>query len=143
MVKADSTADAVGSAEERKRASLQKTKDMFPQSPLPAPLPHNTTPHDLEMSSVLAAVLSLKRGKAPGLSGWTRELFTPLLSFEISHPFFRFLLTFISDVVNGNLEYSEELLLRTGALTLLTYKEFPDKIRPIVVWELFTPLLSF
>ena len=112
---------------------LQKTKDLFPQSPLPSPLPQNTTPHDLEMSSVLAAVLSLKRGKAPGLSGWTRELLTPLLSFEMTHPFFRFLLTFFNDVVNCNLEYSEELLLRTGALTLLAYKEFPEKIRPIVV----------
>ena len=112
---------------------IEKAKAMFPQSVLPAPLPPNTIFHELEMSSLAAAILSLKRGKAPGLSGWTRELVAPLLSFEVLHPFFKFLVIFFNDVINCNIEHSEDQLLRTGALTLLTYKENLEKIRPIVV----------
>ena len=114
-------------------SAIRKTKEMFPQSPLPTPLPPNSMSYELEKSSLVAALLCLKRGKAPGLSGWTRELLVPLLGFDLLHPFFKFLLTLFQDIVNGCIEYSEEMLLRTGALTLLGYKAFPDKIRPIVV----------
>ena len=51
----------------------------------------------------------------------------------MTHPFFVFLLSFFNNVVNCSLDESEKDILRTGALTILTYKENMSKLRPIVV----------
>jgi ribonuclease HI len=113
--------------------NLEKTRALFPTSPLPEPIPQDPTPVELDLPSLLNAFLSLKRGKAPGLTGWTRELFSPLLSYDMAHPFFSFLLSSFTCILNNELEYNEQNLLKTGSLTLLTYKEQMEKIRPIVV----------
>ncbi len=103
---------------------FEKTKSMFPQSQLPQPLVFKRLEKvDLDLPTLMQAFLTLKRGKAPGLSGWTRELFTPLLGYEITHPFFAFLLSVFTSVVNADVDHSKEMILRTGALTLLTYKD--------------------
>lgn len=119
----------------------ERVRELFPQSPLPAPLPTpQGPPIELETSEIIEEIKKMKRGKSPGLSGWTRELLFPLVVAPLSsasRPFLAFLKSFFADVVACSLSSPERGLLQRGVLTLLGYENAPEKVRPIVVKETF------
>ena len=74
-------------------SQLSAVHELFPVSPLPEPLPfsfedpRNVVKLKVETGEIISAIRSLKRGKASGLNGWTRELLLPLISDSPPEPF--------------------------------------------------------
>jgi hypothetical protein len=121
-----------------------RVEQLFPQDTLPAALIiPPTTNHTITMSfaDIAAAARHLSRGKASGLSGWTRELFTPLLHCPIPafHNVISEIFTSIVNVVE--LSADEQNLLTSSWLCLLQYKSKPQKLRPICIRDFLSKLV--
>lgn len=138
------TDDSISVLTEVSKEQEQKTRDMFPTSPLPFPildiLSESEEGCKFDIQEIVKQIPRLKRGKAPGLSGWTRELLYPLICDSPILPFLKFLQTSLQEIANGFLSLSEQNFLRSGVLTLLTYKG-SEKIRPIVVKDVLCKLV--
>ena len=116
--------------------------DLFPRSNLPTPLPIPQTHHTKITYTDLCVVLKLMgRGKAPGLSGWTRELFAPLLHTSNTQLHIALAEIFTSIANVQQLREEEKDLLTSSWLCLLSYKRRPDKLRPICIRDFISKLI--
>jgi hypothetical protein len=122
-----------------KRETIEQ---LFPQGKVPDHLPLPAT-HCISMSypDISAAARHMSRGKASGLSGWTRELFMPLLHNPV--PAFQQSLTDIfTSIVNVTaLSPEEKNLLTSSWLCLLQYKNKPNKLRPICIRDFISKII--
>ena len=116
----------------------EKIENMFPSASLPPPLPHPASPFPLSFSEIFNATRAIKRGAAPGLSGWTRELFLPLVSPPPPQQFCSFLVPFFSSILSGSFPYPEIFdFITDGILVIFSYLSQPEKQRPIIIKEFF------
>lgn len=124
-------------------ASIPQTKveAMFPAGPLPKKLPTSKTRSiTMTYTDICAAARHMGRGKAAGLSGWTRELFMPLLHTSNTN-FHAVLSDFFTIIINvTRLSPEEEALVTSSWLCLLTYKNKPGKTRPICIRDFISKL---
>jgi ribonuclease HI len=115
--------------------NIEKIRNLFPKHELPNPL-DIIRAHPCTFSEVKAVFRKLKRGKSPGLSGWTRELLYPL--FQQPSPIVQSIIAHLfSDFTNTNLTEVEKNFFLNGILSPLTYKSSPGKIRPIIIPDAF------
>ncbi len=114
--------------------AVQRTiLDMFPQSELPSSIPNrDRTPHIIRYAEIMRALKKMKRGKAPGLTGWTTEHLLPLLLKCPPRHVTQFEAIFTA-LVNVNVSPLEARLMKTGVIIPFSYRDRPEKIRPIVL----------
>lgn len=107
---------------------------LFPTSQLPTPIP--VLPDCLNLFSfgeVLSAARRLRRGKAVGLSGWSRELLLPILKCTPT-PLQETIANIFSTFSNCiGLTDNESLFLRSSILCPLQYISKPGKTRPVTI----------
>ena len=111
----------------------KKLSDLFPQAELPTPLPEQQATI-FTFAECLSAFYKLKRGKCPGLSGWTRELLTPIFRDPPSI-IQQILSSIFSDFSNVTITEVEKIFFLSGVLSPLSYKQAPTKIRPIIILD--------
>jgi hypothetical protein len=120
----------------------QKLQTYFPKRDLPPPIPVQPnygifTPNYGEIAKTIRR---MKRGKAPGFSGWTRELIWPLFE-DVREMTQLAVCKFFSMIANVDKLYDvERNLLRDGILHAFQYTSKPEKIRPVTGRELFTKI---
>lgn len=116
--------------------------DLFPTSNLPPPLPISQTHYTkITYTDLCLALKLMGRGKAPGLSGWTRELFAPLLQTSNTQLHLALAEIFTSIVNVQQLKEEEKELLTSSWLCLLSYKKKPEKLRPICIRDFISKLI--
>ncbi|NJK31754.1 MAG: reverse transcriptase-like protein [Deltaproteobacteria bacterium] len=114
-------------------AVKRKLDELFPNATLPEPLPQNkTTP--ITIGEMLLAIKRLRRGKAPALSGWTKELISPAvfdMCEEVQHAFADLLSAIANNAVDGTMQK----YLTHGVLLPLLYHSKQNKVRPVVMLD--------
>ena len=140
----------IPSITENMKLSLQ---NLFPQSSLPSPLPtFQTHLLDLDFSDVVKGFMKLKRGRAPGTFGWTKEL---LFFLKICPPSTQIIVTQIivtqifKDILNDNLSQVEKQACLRSVLIPFYYPA-KNKYRPILLqdavikicWNIVLPSFS-
>jgi ribonuclease HI len=137
--KDDNIAAITGDAFQADRDSfVNKLTALFPQRDLPEPLVAIES-CEWDFTDVVSCVSRLKRGKAPGLSGWVRELLLPVVT---SLPFAQrpIVCQFFERWSTGSVSPIERRLLTDGVLTLLQDKS-TGKLRPIVQRDCLAKIL--
>jgi ribonuclease HI len=120
---------------------LDSLRSLFPQRPLPQPLPH-VMAIEVPFGEIVLASNRLRKGKTPGLTAWTRELLTPAL--VPCHPQHRrYVMEMFTAWVNmsDDVTPAERDILTTGILSPLQYPAKAGKIRPIVMTDMLLKLL--
>jgi ribonuclease HI len=112
---------------------------LFPASTLPEPLPQQPF-YELVFGEVKLAAKKIKKGKAPGLTGWTRELLFPILDYAPTDTRPHIVNIFSTYINMIDILPEELLLLKTGVLTPLKYKSNPTKVRPIVMTDVIVKI---
>jgi ribonuclease HI len=118
------------------------TQQLFPSAPLPQQLQLPSS-HIIKMTfaDVCAAARHLSRGKASGLSGWTRELFLPILHSP-SPQLQAALSEIFTSIVNvAPLSLVEREVVTSSWLCLLQYKRKPGKLRPVCIRDFISKLI--
>jgi len=113
----------------------------FPEAPLPPTLLQKEgTEGLLTFGNISVAIHRSKRGKAPGISGWTRELIFPIF---VDTPLLvqQHLTNIFNDILSvETLSPPERSLLSDGLLLPLRY-DAKDKLRPIVIPDFFSKII--
>lgn len=112
----------------------------FPKRQTPSPL--QRTEGEVEVISfadIKLAWRKLRIAKAPGLSGWTKELLAPLIanpppSIQAS------LAKLFTDLVNASTSPLEKRFLTHMILVPFVYTDRPGKVRPILITDIITRL---
>lgn len=87
------------------------------------------------------ALRKIKNGKAPGLTGWTKELFS-IVANTASKRTQRLLSLMFTDLCNvSGLHPTERRMLFAGRLCPLAYNDVADKLRPIIIFEFINKLM--
>ena len=108
---------------------------LFPYDNLPVPIPDPDFVSVI-FGEIIIAAKKIKKGKSPGLTGWTRELLLPTLLSGYSslrNPITDIFTCFVN--VSADLAPQELALIKTGVLTPICYKSKPEKVRPIVMTD--------
>ena len=111
-----------------------KTKlvEMFPKRQLPTPLPITDSQYvHVSWADVSAAIRRLGKGKAPGLSSWTRETLMPLLDNEFPPLARNQVAQIVEDIANVHITQKEKQYLSTSVLMAFLYRTKPGKVRSI------------
>ena len=116
-----------------------KLNDLFPPAPLPTPLACDNHVTPVTVGEMLLGVKRLRRGKAPGITGWTKELLSPAV-FDMPEDVQQFFATFFTAVCNDRLNEDVRSLILEGVLLPLQYKSKPGKIRPVIMLDALTKL---
>ena len=114
----------------------QQLSDLFPQGELPEPLQCDH-PQPVTVSELLVGIKKLRRGKAPGITGWTKELLSPAvldMPDDVPHMF----ADFFSAACNDHLDESVRDLFLQGVLLPLCYKSKASKVRPVIMLDTLT-----
>lgn len=114
-----------------------KLKSLFPQKELPQPIscPENHV-SIVTFADVVRAIRRIKRGKSPGVLGWTRELLWPCLQGMMSTAQQgNALAEIFQHIVNTTITKAEQEVLKTGILVPFSYRDQEGKIRPIVLLD--------
>ena len=120
------------------KQTLDRIEKLFPDKPLPCSIPPlEEKEFDIEASEWIKQLKSMKRGAAPGLSGWTRELLLPLFACSNIRPH---LVLFLNTVINNKTSNQIQIVFQTGILVALTYSNDKEKIRPIVIKDFLVRL---
>lgn len=107
--------------------------DLFPQDRLPPAL-EVVQPVLINFGDIRRAIQKTKRGTAPGLSGWTRELLFGLI-VEPSDKIREGLVAVFASIINGAIDEDEVDLLTSGILIPFKYANKP-KPRPVSILDL-------
>jgi ribonuclease HI len=115
--------------------NITKLNELFPHSELPQKLPH-VAPINTTYGEVLLAAKKLKKGKTPGLTGWTRELLIPALfaSNHFHRDYISKTFTSWTNMIDDVTE-AEKNIITTGIMSPIEYASKPGKIRPIVMTD--------
>ena len=114
--------------------NVSKIMKMFPQHELPAPLPTPEAPFAVTLGETLNAIRRLRRGKCPGLSGWTKELLSPCV-FDMPDDVQAAVVDMMVAITNDALTDVERLFLRDGILLPFQYASKPGKLRPVIILD--------
>jgi hypothetical protein len=111
---------------------------MFPEDSLPPAL--DTSPMvPVAVADVAGALKRVRKARAPGLSGWTRELISSCF-YALGDPQRLLLAEIVGDVVNGAVSPQESRLLLDTICVPFLYRAKQGKIRPIQVGDVWLKL---
>ena len=114
---------------------------LFPQTPLPTPLPTRPTAEvRLTFAQLAQAHKRMGRGKAPGLSGWTRELFHSIFGVSFPPTAAKEISNFFSSIAAAEITDCEKRLIKSAPLILLRSKS-KNKIRPLTMKDCLTKMV--
>lgn len=131
------TDESIFVADATKAEIAKKLTSLFPSHPLPTPISPKTL-KPLEFGTLLHSFNKLKRGKSPGLSGWTREL---LMGFFYETPvdLMQPLVELFTPFMSASCADVERKIMKTTILIPFGYVA-SAKLRPICLMELFTKI---
>jgi ribonuclease HI len=121
-------------------AVAAKITAMFPPAPT-GPLPDISQPDTVfPYNDILAAVRKMRRGTAPGLSGWTREYLYVILTVAPCRVVVENVTRIINNIANGKVSPFQRALLCNAVLHIFQYTDpaKAGKLRPITVLDLLT-----
>jgi ribonuclease HI len=119
-----------------------KVSELFPAGTLPPPL-HEYAPAELSFGDVMLAIKKLKKGKTPGLTGWTRELLSGIIFACTPHHRMTIGNIFTTwACASDDVVAAEWQLIQRGILTPFLYTE-SGKLRPIVMTDTISKVLWY
>lgn len=126
-------------ADAKKPEVQDKLLKLFPTHQLPSPLPKPRTPTLPSIGALIWAFKRLKKGSAPGITGWTKELLQAFFH-EPTKTIQDALMAIFTFIVNADISMSEKQLLQHGVLIPFEYHSAVGKIRPIQLLDVTTKM---